>query len=261
MKKVLLVLMLAALMPLFGASPSGSATSWPETYALPSDVNPALTSQVLLQGTAVTTSTGSGCDFTYSGVASSSFQGQEQDEVAFDPSTCQALYDVGPVQHSLSELGGVSALTSGQTTQLTTGTRVAFFLKTFYEDPARIDVSSLRDDLEWRWSGKMNLSDKWKRDAHWFTPSGWVSDGGSDSPSFGAGNAVISSTWKMENDVFCPEVFKDPEFVHTDYNGTKLDGQPTGVMRYSWHDYVSSTLGLCYHLLSHHHVEKFETPW
>jgi hypothetical protein len=66
----------------------------------------------------------------------------------------------------------------------------------------------------------------------------------------------------MENDLFCPVALNDPESVYTHYNyNHEVIGKPNGTAVYAWNDYVDSTLGLCYRLLSHHNSQNFETPW
>lgn len=79
-----------------------------------------------------------------------------------------------------------------------------------------------------------------------------------DSPSFSCGHAIIDSDALMENDTFCA----NSESVYTHYNyDHEIDGRPNGSAVYSWNDYVDSTFGLCYRLLSHHDSEGFEAPW
>lgn len=229
------------------------------TYSLPSGVNPALVTNKLVQGQRA----GSGCLFSLTAKVTPGSTGREQDEVAFNPSTCQAVYAVGPIQHGANDRGGGATGDHGNAAAAGRGDpTLAFFMKTFYEDPAGIDVTSLREDLEWTYSGGCNTSDKWKRNATWFTPSGWYLRYVNDSPSFGCNNAVINSDALMENDLFCPTVFHDPESVYTHYNyNHEVIGKPNGSAVYAWNDYVDSTLGLCYRLLSHHDSENFETPW
>lgn len=234
-----------------------TSTDW-VTYPLPADVNPAQTTQQLIQGQTVAT----GCLFSFTGTVRPGSPGREQDEVAFNPKTCQAIYAVGPLQHTGSTSRGSGAAGNGSSASGGRGDpTLAFYMKTFYEDPAGIDVSSLRDDLEWTYSGGCNTSYKWKRDDHWFTPSGWYLRYDNDNPSFGCSNAIANSDALMENDSFCP-TFGDPESVYTHYNyNHEVDGKPNGSAVYSWNDYVDSTLGVCYRLLSHHDSEAFETPW
>lgn len=225
----------------------------------PCVVDPALTHEQDVQGQ----STGTGCLFTFSGVASPGAPGLERDEVAFDASTCRAIYAVGPIQHPGPPDRGGGADGNGAAASAGRGDpTLAFFLKTYYEDPVGIDVSSLREDLEWTYSGGCNTSDKWKRHAVWFTTSGWYLRYVNDSPSFGCNHAIINSDALMENDVFCWAAFHDPESVYTHYNyNHELDGRPNGTVVYSWNDYVDSTLGICYRLLSHHNTQGFESPW
>jgi len=229
------------------------------TYPLPAGVDPSLTHTEQAQGQPF----GTGCLFSFSGVAGPGFAGREQDEVAFNPTTCQAVYAVGPIQHpDALDHGGGADQNAGSAAAGRGDPTLAFYMKTFYEDPAGIDVTRLREDLEWSYSYGCNTSDKWKRSAGWFTYSGWYLRYVNDSPSFGCYNAIINSDALMENDVFCYAAFHDPESVYTHYNyNHELDGKPSGVVYYSWNDYVDSTFGICYRLLSHHNAEGWETPW
>ena len=246
-----------------GASAASSSAAGPPsspgppgwvTYRLPADVNASLTTQELVQGQATPT----GCVFSFTETLTPGSPGREQDEVAFDPATCQAIYAVGPIQHRGAEDRGGGAAGNGSAAAAGRGDpTLAFYMKTFYEDPVGIDVTSLREDLEWSYSGGCNTSDKWKRNAHWFTVSGWYLRYVNDKPSFGCSNAIINSDALMENDAFC-----SPESVYTHYNyNHEVDGKPNGSVVYSWNDYVDSTFGVCYRLLSHHRSEGFETPW
>ena len=57
-------------------------------------------------------------------------------------------------------------------------------------------------------------------------------------------------------------MFGDDESVYTHYNWNhQVVGHSDGSYDWLYNDYVDSTLGLCYHLLSHHDAEAFETPW
>lgn len=233
------------------------------TYPLPPGVNPALTTQQQIQGQPV----GTGCGFSFTGTATPGAPGREQDEVAFNPTSCQAVYAVGPIQHPGPAEGADNSRGSGAANGGTANAgrgdpTLAFYMKTFYEDPAFIDVTSLRNDVEWTYTtGGCNTSYKWKRNATWFTLSGWYLRYVHDSPSLGCNNAISNSDALMENDSFCP-TFGDPESVYTHYNyNHEVDGKPNGSVVYSWNDYVDSTLGICYRLLSHHHTQNFETPW
>lgn len=247
-----------------GASPAQSSASsatgpgW-VTYPLPAGVDPALTVREQVQGQHVLT----GCVFSFTGRATRGTAGREEDEVAFNPATCQAVYAVGPIQHAGQGDRGAGSAGNGSGASAGRGDpTLAFFMKTFYEDPVGIDVTSLREDLEWTYSGGCNTSDKWKRNATWYTPSGWYLRYVNDSPSFGCNNAVINSDALMENDLFCPVALNDPESVYTHYNyNHEVIGKPNGTAVYAWNDYVDSTLGLCYRLLSHHNSQNFETPW
>src|SRR5437588_11155307 len=63
-------------------------------YALPQGVNAALTTPRVIQGHRV----GPTCNFTQTRTLARGTRGQEADEVAFNPATCQAIYDFGPIQ-------------------------------------------------------------------------------------------------------------------------------------------------------------------
>jgi hypothetical protein len=221
-------------------------------------VNPALTTRQEVQGQAA----GTGCVFSFTGTITPNSPGREQDEVAFNPATCQAIYAVGPIQHpGQTDRGGGASNNGGSGSAGRGDPTLAFYMKTFYEDPVGIDVTSLRNDVEWTYSGGCNTSYKTKRNATWFTPSGWYLRYVNDNNSFGCSNAIGNSDALMENDVFCP-TFNDPESVYTHYNyNHEVDGKPNGTAVYSWNDYVDSTLGICYRLLSHHDTEGFESPW
>jgi hypothetical protein len=203
--------------------------------------------------------------FSFSGTAAPGSPAVEWDEVAFDPATCAAVYAVGPVQDADGPGDASDAAGAGDSPGNSgahgkpqgVDPTSAFYLKTFYEDPVGIDVTSLRNDVEWTYNYTCNSSYKWKRNAHWYTLSGWFLRYVNDRPSLGCSNAISNSDALMENDPFCA-----PESVYTHYNyNHEVDGKPNGSVVYSWNDYVDSTFGICYRLLSHHHSQGFETPW
>jgi hypothetical protein len=243
------------------ASSSAQGPSW-VTYPLPAGVDASLTTQQQVQGQRVV----NGCMFSFTGTAATGSPELEWDEVAFDPATCAAVYAVGPVQDATAGPGDSSdAAGAGDANGNAYGhdkhggadPTSAFYLRTFYEDPVGIDVTSLRNDVEWTYNYTCNSSYKWKRTARWYTLSGWYLRYVNDRPSLGCNNAISNSDALMENDFFC-----SPESVYTHYNfNHEVDGKPNGSVVYSWNDYVDSTFGICYRLLSHHHSQGFETPW
>src|SRR2546430_2379942 len=86
------------------SSAGPAAPGW-VTYPLPSGVNPALVTRKQVQGQRV----GSGCVFSFTGRVAPGSPGREQDEVAFNAGTCQAVYAVGPIQHGAIDRGGGSS--------------------------------------------------------------------------------------------------------------------------------------------------------
>lgn len=233
------------------ASYSPASTQGWLTYNLPSGVNSSLTTKHTVQGRA----SGGVCQFTFTGSLAPGAAGFEEDEVAFDPSTCQAVYAVGPIQHPAAAAGELSTSASGATGDAAaSGGDPAFYMKTFYEDPVGIDVTSLRNDLEWSYSGGCVRSYKWKRHATWYSPSGWGLNSVGDSPWLNCGSAGSNSHADMENNIFCAFTNTWTHYYYNHY----VKGTPDGVAHYGWNDADS---GACSGLLSHHYSVGWETPW
>lgn len=222
------------------------------TYKLPTGVNSALTNNRTVQGQPA----GGVCNFTFTGSLGRGARGFEEDEVAFNPSTCQAVYAVGPIQHPQAAAGEVSRSASGASpaNAASSGGDPAFYMKTFYEDPVGIDVTSLRNDLEWSYSGGCVRSYKWKRNATWYSPSGWGLNSIGDSPWINCGSAGSNSHADMENNIFCAFTNTWTHYYYNHY----VKGTPDGVAHYGWNDADS---GACSGLLSHHYSVGWETPW
>lgn len=229
------------------------------TYPLPPGVNPALTTQQTVQGDRL----GSACEFTFSGTLAPGSAGVEGDEVAFNPTTCQALYDVGPIQDSNATTDATNSSTDESSGSLGGGTSccatTAAYLKTYWEDPVGIDVTSLRNDVEWNWHyGVCDNWMKWKRRATWYSPSGWVLNWVGDNPSIVCDQARSISHAQMENAPFCFTISGGPPTYTTYYYNHEIWGDPYGIAHYTYHDVVS---GGCTSLLSHHYSAAYETPW
>jgi hypothetical protein len=250
------------------APPADPGAGW-VTYPVPAGVDQSLTVTRTVQGTL--TLSPLGCSFALGGDVAAGAEGAQWDQVAFNAASCQAIYLVGPVQpvgdEQQATIAGGGAATVAVSAakrhlaRATSFTRAAY-IKTWYEDPATIDVSSLRNDVEWTSNGSCNTYYKWKRHAGWLAASGWYLKWVGDSPYIGCNNAISNSHAKMENDIFCWAVFNDPENVWTTYNyDHKVSGHPGGGYSWAYNDYVNSTLSICYRLLSHHASTNFETPW
>jgi hypothetical protein len=232
------------------AAPSGPG--W-ITYEVPPGVNPALTTQHAIQGT----HNGEGCDFSFTGSLAPGSPPVEENQVALNPSTCQTIYARGPVQQHGG--GGQSASQAGEgATTSASGKNdptAAAYVKTFYEDPVGIDVTSLRNDVEWGYNGSEDTFYKWKRLATWYEPSGWGLNGVGDSPYLERYAAVSDSHADMENNIFCAgfHVWTHYYYKHEVWGGIH------GVAHYEWNDEDAGAL--CVELLSHHVQYGFETPW
>lgn len=237
------------------------AAGW-VTYGLPSGVKSSLTTQHMIQGEP----NSDGCSFSFAGSFTAGSPGIEEDEVAFNPSTCQAVYATGPVQHVASDVNEGTSSSSGSgpsrgtvtsaTTSLAADPTKAYFLRTWYEDPLGIDVTSLRNDVEWSYvPGVCNTSYKWKRHATWYTTTDWYLQAAGDQPSFTCGNAQSNSHADMANGSFCAPL--NTTYTHYYYTHYVWGGY-NGNAHYGWHD---EKVGPCSTLLSHHYSVGWETPW
>jgi hypothetical protein len=251
-----------------GARPSVEREAPPAVwvhYELPPGVSRALTHDVHFVGRRV----GSGCITSVSGALALNAPGQRMDEIAFDSNTCESIYAVGPVQgfdasrDSLSQKAGTS-------TQPTACTRVrcglpgdftlAFFLKTWYTDPAGWVVSSVRNDVKWTVHNACNVSYDPTAEHSYLWQSGWELRYFEKTSSFSCSYAVSDAKALMQNAIFptCLAIL-DVAYTHFPYEH-KAVGQPGGAT-YEFNDYKDSRLGVCDGSLSHHAVWDYETPW
>lgn len=116
--------------------------------------------------------------------------------------------------------------------------------------------------MEWTYSNGCDTAYLATHAQTYFYESGWISDYQNNYTHLACGAAISNSDALMENDPFCWAAFGDPEFVYThyDYNHEAV-GKPTGAAVWAWNDYASSTLDVCWRLLSWHHVYGFEAPF
>lgn len=127
------------------------------------------------------------------------------------------------------------------------------------EDPAYIVVTSLRDDVQWEYANGCDQSYYPTHAQTLFYESGWISDYQDNYTHLACGAAISNSDALMENDPFCFAAFGDPEVVYTHYNyNHEVVGKPDGSFVSAWNDWASSTLDICWRLLSWHHVTAYE---
>lgn len=235
------------------------------TFPLPAGVNPARTAQHLMQGQ----SNGTECVFSNTATTSPGFAGQEDDEIALNPNTCEAVVASGPIQAAsvasdAPSAGLIPDVLCGEACGGGGGggTETAAFTKTWWEDPVGATVTSLRDDVDWVYAGGCDAAYDPKHAQTYLWETGWISDSQNNFTHLDCGAAISNSNAEMQNDPFCLAVFGDPEIVYTHYDyNHEVVGKANGSAVHAWSDYASSTLGGCYKLLSWHDAYGFETPY
>jgi hypothetical protein len=237
-------------------------TGW--TFSsLPAGVNPALTTQQLWHGVDSLT----GCVFKRTGTAHPGFRGREEDEIAVNPSSCQAVVAIGPLQAAAARSGRPrpnSNIICEIRAKCPSGTVTAFYVKTWWTDPVSATVSSLRNDVTWLYWNGCDQSYTPKHSVSYLSETGWVSDYENNFTHLACGAAISNSNAEHENRPFCSLVFGDPEFVYLyyDYNH-EVVGKPDGSAVYAYSDHGNSSWpGLCEPAtLTWHNAEGFEAPF
>lgn len=231
------------------------------TFSLPIGVDVALTQQHLIQGHP----RGLDCVFSSDTIAPPGFAGEEEDEVAFNPNTCQAVVATGPIQAtdvSTDAPTPNSAQTAGPVPySVCNCIESAGFVKTWWTDPVDITVTSLRDDVDWiTYQGCNQYYDPVHKQTY-FWESGWSSDYQDNYTHMSCGAAISNSDALMENGVF-PACAADFETAYTHYNyNHEAVGKGNGSFEQATNDWASSSFDVCWRLLSWHKAYGNETPY
>lgn len=267
-------LTVAAFVALVGAGPassSGAAPAHPTappitvpmagpgwvTFPLPAGVNAAQTHQHLVQGH----SDGFTCSFASQVTVSPGFAGQEDDEVALNPNTCQAVVASGPIQASSVSSDAPSPALAATPYSVCNCTESAGYIKTWWTDPISATVTSLRDDIDWiTYQGCNDFYDP-RHAQTYLWETGWISDYQNNYTHLSCGAAISNSDALMENGSFpaCAVTF-ETAYTHYNYNH-EAAGKANGDLVIAQNDYASSTFSICVNLLSWHEAYGFETPY
>jgi hypothetical protein len=168
-------------------------------------------------------------------------------ERAFNAATCQSVFEVGsPVGNETDESSasaadvveapdaGAGAAPESPSDLLGVtdnhGTRVtsAGYYKSYYEDPAQIDVNSVRNDVTWTWRKDKTGCVNWIDSAYaygWYDASGWELRGNNFSNQTKCESHEASSYAEFFNGAFCLNFD-----TRTFYNRNRVRGMKTGLL-------------------------------
>lgn len=198
-----------------------------------------------------------GCRFAGTNVVQPGQMAVEQDEISEDPSSCTMTMLQGtPVSISGAPPQGSSTLAQTATATasppqgVTAAATVhsAGYSHTYTEDPARIDVTSVRNDIDWYWDGTALVgTETCNATYNWFTASGWGLHENNlqcnfDTSTYPQHSIDSTSYVHFQNGVFCAGTDTD---VY--YNRNHAIGYYNGALVGRWN--VTLT-GACQGLLS-----------
>lgn len=250
-----------ATMPVISVPLQGSGWIF---FSLPAGVDPARTTQHLVQGAIDRTGA---CVFANSATANPGFGGHEDDEIAFNSTSCQAVVASGPIQATAlpDDSPPIRAAPNscigsplGLGPNCYGGPTKAAYLKTWWTDPPGYVVTSLRDDVEWGYNGSCDVAYTATHKETHLWETGWILDYQDNYTHLSCGAAISNSDAKEENGTFplCSAVL-DTAYTHYNYNHEAV-GKPDGSAIWAWNDYADSTLGICYRYLNWHDEYNYE---
>ena len=125
------------------------------------------------------------------------------------------------------------------------------YLKTYYEDPAQLDVDTVRPDVAWLWDGVCTVDTSYHTTLwHWLNDTGWRLRAYDMGTYADCGVRTTGSYGHFSNSIFCLTV--DTETFH---DRSLVQGRADGSAFFSWNSYKR---GGCNNLLSFHSEYGFE---
>jgi hypothetical protein len=159
-------------------------------------------------------------------------------ELSFDPATCSrelavASYtaDTVPAGYAaeLRDVVGSTATESASTAGDGTSPQVVVYigrLKVNVEDPAQIDVTSTKSDIDWS-GGSCVTSSSHAAHWGWYSPSGWQRTNAWWAYDRSCSRAYTNTYGKYKNTKFCLTID-----THSEHRKTWFEGRPYG--RWYW---------------------------
>ncbi len=179
----------------------------------------------------------------------------EEREIANDEERCVMITEIGvrrgsetiPDDTQLVTETPVGSSTSTEVAEPTmspAATRTAWH-KTYYEDPASLDVNSAKTNVSWSYNGSC-VTDSWNHVTNygWYSPSGWRKDWSKTSSWQGCSYARTTSNSNFFNGAFCVGID-----THTEYLPNYIRGEEDGGYYMTWD---ANKWGGCTWLLSFH---------
>lgn len=113
------------------------------------------------------------------------------------------------------------------------GTHSKGYLRSWWEDPAGIDVTVVRNGTDWHWDRTCTRSPVYgSYSYHWYTPSGWGLHENNWQNSYRCYDSTSSSYVHFQNGIFCSGFDVD-----TYYNRNSIHGRYDGYLIGRWHSY------------------------
>lgn len=183
------------------------------------------------------------CEFVTNLNVPSGQQAIEQREVAINIDTCQILLETGvPNPASLASYrqgkrlssSSAQARSRGRGADVRSAARAvhsAGYFKTVWEDPVEIDVTSVRNNTDWHWTGSRVVRPvRGRRGYGWFSASGWQLNKGSNWRNYFTSYQTTSSSFvRFHNDAFCRAVFGIfGTTTHVVYDRNTVHGRKNG---------------------------------
>jgi hypothetical protein len=206
-----------------------------------------------------------GCQFSGSDILQPGSSIVVEREVAYNEGLCEVRVERGTLANpSLVGTGSVESsqmvepspdATVSTSSFVTTAAinRSKAYLKTYYEEPAQIDVDTTRPDVTWDWDGTCTVGTSYHHTI-WdpFEKTGWYVRAYNQGIYGDCAVRTTSSFGHFVNGIFCLTV--DTETFH---DRSLVQGRANGSMYVSWNSYKR---GGCNNLLSFNREYGFEAP-
>lgn len=133
------------------------------------------------------------------------------------------------------------------------------YLKTWWEDPATLDVNSVKNRTDWHWNGNAVKSPVYGGYNYgWVSVTGWTKESSDWNNYFTSYQTTSSSKVHYRNAYFCSNFNNTPGVTypptHTYYDRNKVHGRYNGTLVGEWNSKVSG--GCSNYLRFKHDLER-----
>jgi hypothetical protein len=177
------------------------------------------------------------------------------DEIAHNPDTCESKVLISATGAAEDPGDTVEKAEGASTPVVGLGTsdvgvqavRSAGYLRSYYEDPPRLDVNAVTNSTTWTWNGSSVSSPYGGYRYEWLAASGWRRLENNWQNTYSSYQTTVSSYVHFKNTTFCGFT------THTYYDRNTVHGRRDGYLVGEWN---ARKVGTCSGLLSFHKTLK-----